>query len=193
MRGLLGGTFDPPHIGHLVLSLCAMRLYDLQEVLLVPSRYPPHKTGCSISPFSHRLEMIRLTALDHPGLRAADLEDKSGPSWTVDLLRRLSKDGENICFIMGMDSLRDLFTWKNPNELSRYARLVAGTRPGFSGKALPAGLLRRVETFAIPSLAVSSSDLRDRFARGLDTRYLVPESVRHYIEGNGLYEPEEGN
>jgi len=189
MRGLLGGTFDPPHIGHLVLSLCAMRLFDLQEVLLVPSRIPPHKTGRSLSNFSHRFEMTRLTASEHPGLRAADLEDRSTPSWTVDLLRRLSEEGEDICFIMGMDSLRDLSTWKDPNELSRHARLVAGTRPGFSGEALPDDLLSGVETFAIPSLAVSSSALRDRFAHGHDTRYLVPESVRYYIEGNGLYGP----
>ncbi len=77
--------------------------------------------------------MTRLAASDHQGIRAADLEDRSGPSWTVDLLRRLSADGEDLCFIMGMDSLRDLSTWKSPDELSRYARLVAGTRPGFSG------------------------------------------------------------
>lgn len=187
MRGLLGGTFDPPHVGHLVLAARAMSLYDLQEVLLVPSRFPPHKVGCSVIPFDHRFEMTRLAAGALAGLSAADLEDRYRPSWTVDLLKRLFHRGEEICFIMGMDSLRDLSSWKDPQELSRFAKLVAGTRPGFSSRALPEGLCRAVETFRIPSLAVSSSALRHRFARGLDTRYLVPEDVRDYIEGNGLY------
>ena len=187
MRGLLGGTFDPPHVGHLVLAARAMSLYDLQEVLLVPSRFPPHKVGCAVTTFDHRFEMTRLAAGALTALRAADLEDRNRPSWTVDLLKGLFQRGEEICFIMGMDSLRDLSTWKDPEELSEFAMLVAGTRPGFSAGALAEGLYSAVETFQIPSLAVSSSALRHRFARGLDTRYLVPEDVREYIEGNGLY------
>lgn len=187
MKGLLGGTFDPPHIGHLTLALEAASRFGLEEVMLVPSRRPPHKTTASLTPFRHRLRMTELAASTSPLLRAADLEPADRPSWTVCLLRDLREAGEDICFIMGMDSLLDLSSWREPHLLADYARLVAGTRPGFDPSDIDPNLLSRVEAFPIPLIDISSSELRRRFALGLPTRYLVPDALREYIEENRLY------
>jgi len=193
MKGLLGGTFDPPHIGHLILALEAAARFSLAEVLLVPSRLPPHKPAGSLSSFVHRLRMTELAASTSPVLRAADLEPAGAPSWTADLLARLKASGEDVCFIMGMDSLLELPAWKDPRRILGSATVVAGTRPGFDPSAVPADLLDRVRIFAIPDVRISSTELRRRFALGLPTRYLVTEAVRDYVEGNGLYAGTEGD
>jgi len=187
MTGLLGGTFDPPHYGHLVLALEACYKFNLEQVLLVPSRFPPHKPERMISPFSNRFEMTELAAADSPELTVADLEPSDGPSWTVNLVEKLRDMGMKLCFIMGTDSLKDLHTWKDPREISMMAKIVAGVRPGYEPESIDPKYVSMVETFEIPGMCISSSDLRDRFARELNTRYLVPESVRNYIRENGLY------
>ena len=187
MTGLLGGTFDPPHFGHLVLALEACNRFDLEKVLFVPSRFPPHKPGRRITPFRHRFRMTELAVADSPELTAADLEPSDGPSWTVSLLEKLTDMGMKICFIMGMDSLMELNTWRDPERISKMAKMVAGTRPGYNEKPVELKFTSMVETFDIPGLYISSGDLRDRFARELNTRYLVPDSVRDYIRENDLY------
>lgn len=187
MTGLLGGTFDPPHFGHLVLALEACHKYDLEKVLLVPSRFPPHKPGRQITPFKHRFRMTELAVADSPELTVADLEPPDETSWTVNLLEKLGNMGMDICFIMGMDSLTELHTWRDPERISKTVKMVAGTRPGYDKEPVDPEYLAMVETFDIPGLHISSSDLRDRFARELNTRYLVPDSVRSYIRENDLY------
>ncbi len=187
MTGLLGGTFDPPHFGHLILALEAARQYDLEEVLLVPTRFPPHKPGRRITSFRHRFRMTELAVADSPELTAADLEPFDGPSWTVNLIEKLSGMGMNICFIMGMDSLAELHTWKDPQRISKMVKMVAGTRPGYDAGSIDMKYRSIVETFEIPGTSISSNDLRDRFAREFNTRYLVPDSVRNYIRENDLY------
>lgn len=187
MTGLLGGTFDPPHFGHLLLALEACRHYDLESVLLVPARYPPHKPGRQITPFKHRFRMTELAVADSPELSAADLEPFDEPSWTVNLIEKLTGTGMNICFIMGMDSLMELHTWKDPQRISRMAKMVAGTRPGYKADSIDVKYRSIVDTFEIPGTAISSYDLRERFARQFNTRYLVPDSVRNYIRENDLY------
>ncbi|MCK4807022.1 MAG: nicotinate-nucleotide adenylyltransferase [Candidatus Aegiribacteria sp.] len=187
MTGLLGGTFDPPHFGHLVLALEACHRFGLEEVLLVPTRIPPHKPGRRITPFRHRFLMTELAVADSPELTAADLEPIDGPSWTVNLIEKLNGMDLKICFIMGMDSLKELHTWKDPERISKMAKMVAGTRPGYESESINMKYRSIVETFEIPGISISSCDLRDRFARELNTRYLVPDSVRNYIRENGLY------
>ena len=187
MTGLLGGTFDPPHFGHLILALEAFRQFSLEEVLLVPTRFPPHKPGRRITSFEHRFRMTELAVADSPELTAADLEPFEGTSWTVNLIEKLSATGMKICFIIGMDSLMELHTWKDPERISKMAKMVAGTRPGYEAGSIDAKYISIVDTFEIPGISISSSDLRDRFARDFNTRYLVPDSVRNYIRKNGLY------
>ncbi len=187
MTGLLGGTFDPPHFGHLILALEAFRQFDLEEVLFVPTRIPPHKPGRQITSFGHRFRMTELAVADSPELTAADLEPFDEPSWTVNLIEKLSGMGMDICFIMGMDSLKELHTWKDPERISKMAKMVAGTRPGYEAESINIKYRSIVDTFEIPRISISSCDLRDRFARELNTRYLVPDSVRNYIMENDLY------
>ena len=193
MTGLLGGTFDPPHFGHLVLALEAYYRFHLENVLFVPSRFPPHKSGIKVTSFHHRFEMTKLALQDSPELTAADLEPHDKPSWTVNLLGNLADEGLDICFIMGMDSLEELHTWKDPERISRRAKLVVGTRPGYEISSVEPEIRSMIETFPVPGLFISSSDLRDRFARGLNTRYLVPDSIQRYIEENELYVGRKGN
>jgi nicotinate-nucleotide adenylyltransferase len=193
MTGLLGGTFDPPHFGHLVLALEAFHRFSLDEVLLVPSRFPPHKPERRITPFEHRYRMTELAAAGSHELRTADLEPSDGPSWTVNLIEKSIAGGMEICFIMGMDSLAELHTWKDPERISKMVKIVAGTRPGFREESIDPYYRSMVETFELPGMYISSSDLRDRFARELNTRYLVPDSVRDYIRKNGLYGRRKGN
>ncbi len=187
MTGLLGGTFDPPHFGHLVLALEAFEKFNLDEVLLVPSRFPPHKPERHLTSFNHRFRMTELAVADSICLKVADLEPSDGFSWTVNLIEKLNSMGMEICFIMGMDSLRDLHTWKDPSRISKLVKMVAGTRPGIETGCIDQEYRSMVETFEIPGMCISSCDLRDRFARKLNTRYLVPDSVRNYIRENGLY------
>ncbi len=186
MTGILGGTFDPPHFGHLVLAMEALEKFSLDGVILVPARTPPHKEGEEVTPFRHRMAMTELAVEDAPELRTGNLEPPGGPSWTVRLLRKLVSGGMDVCFIMGMDSLNDLDNWKEPEEIVGLAKLVAGTRPGFAPRG-DGELLRAVETFTIPGVDISSSRLRRRFAEGRNTRYLLPGSVIHYVRENCLY------
>ncbi|MCK4504910.1 MAG: nicotinate-nicotinamide nucleotide adenylyltransferase, partial [Candidatus Aegiribacteria sp.] len=121
------------------------------------------------------------------------LEPHDKPSWTVNLLDNLADEGLDICFIMGMDSLEELHTWKDPERISERAKLVVGTRPGYEISSVEPEMRSMIETFPIPGLFISSSDLRDRFARGLNTRYLVPDSIQRYIEENELYAGRKGD
>ncbi len=193
MTGLLRGTFDPPHFGHLVLALEAYYRFDLGNVIFVPSRFPPHKPGFKVTPFHRRFEMTKIALQGSPELSVADLEPHDKPSWTVNLLENLSDEGHDICFIMGMDSLEELHTWKNPERISEKAKLIVGTRPGYEISSVAPIIRSMIETFPVPGLFISSSDLRDRFARGLNTRYLVPDSIRKYIEENKLYAKRKGD
>lgn len=192
MTGILGGTFDPPHIGHLVLAEEARARFSLDTVLLVPSRLPPHKMKGPVTPFDDRLAMLSLAAAGNPRFRVADLEAGSGPSYTIDLLRRARAEGLDPVFITGSDSLSEMPSWKDYPLFLDLARFVAGTRAGCGEPVIPPEAAGRVEVFEIPGIFVSSSAIRERFARSMTTRYLIPESVRRYISGRGLYGFREG-
>ena len=187
MKGLLGGTFDPPHYGHLVLAEEARLRFDLDEVLFVPSRKPPHKERVQLTPYRHRREMIELAIAGNPAFRIADLEPENELSYTVDLIENFADPGQRPVFILGMDSLMEIHAWKNPDRLLDIARVVVGTRPGFTATEVDRRFLERIEIFTIPGLYISSTNLRDRFAHGNNTRYLTSDVVRSYVAREGLY------
>jgi len=184
--GLLGGTFDPPHYGHLALASEAAHRFGLDCVVLYPSRTPPHKKAPEAG-LDARMEMLRLAASASSFLRVSDLEGETGASYSADLLQALGLPPQRVWFIVGMDSLLDLESWKTPERLLRLASVVAGTRPGFQTEDMPEAARGRAEVFPSPGLWISSSDLRERFARGRPTVYLTPEAVRRYIMERGLY------
>jgi len=219
--GVLGGTFDPVHFGHLHAAECVRRVFGTERVLLVPCAAPPHKVRSDLSPAEHRLAMLRLAARSREWLDVSEVEiDRGGISYTVDTLRELARSSPRAAplFIMGMDSLFEIHTWKSHVELLREFDLVVVDRPGrdlgrareeldaevirrlvpvvFSDGAAaglpgpPPGRGGRVYHLPIPPLAVSSSEIRFEAARGATLDGLVPPSVARYIRTHRLYAQE---
>jgi nicotinate-nucleotide adenylyltransferase len=193
--GILGGTFDPPHIGHLILAEVARNSLDLDRVLWAVAADPPHKQGLSITPVAHRLKMVELAISGSRAFRVSLVDvERPGPHYTVDMLRILSGEypGDDLIFIIGGDSLADLPHWHRPSELIEAARLAVLNRPTASidwptlEASIP-GLRERVTLLHGPQIDVSGIDLRKRLRQRQSVRYLVPESVVSYIESNNLY------
>ncbi len=205
--GILGGTFDPPHIGHLALAQEAYSRLLLDRVWFVPAAAPPHKQGQPISDAIDRRAMVeRAIAGDERfGLDTLELE-RGGPSYTVETLRQLHERwGATVWigFIVGWDMLLNLPTWREPmHVVATLDALIATRRPGYSAPAdeeqalaalersLP-GVRSRLEILPAPQLDISSSELRERVAQGLPVRYLTPDPVCSYISTHGLYRPAE--
>jgi nicotinate-nucleotide adenylyltransferase len=192
--GLIGGTFDPIHIAHLVAAQEAAWARGIDEVRFIPARQPPHKRGEPVTEAHHRLAMTNAAIVGNPLFTVSTIEmDREGPSFTVDTLRELREPGVELSFIVGMDSLRDLPTWHDPQGILALAEIVAVYRGGIDTvdlskleSALPS-VKERVHVVPIPALDVSSTDIRARVAAGQPIRYLVPNSVIDYIEKNRLY------
>jgi len=195
--GILGGTFDPIHLGHLALAEGAMHLAGLSRVFFVPNYQPPHKAGLPVTPAHHRAAMVELAIADNPRFGFLSLElERQGRSYTIDTVRALQAQHPDwrLAFIVGMDSLLEITTWRQYDELLRLIDLLVVSRPGHStaeGEAMLARLgplAARIRLLQIPGVAVSSSDLRQMAAQGYPLRYLVPEPVLRYIAEHRLYE-----
>ncbi len=203
--GILGGTFDPPHVGHLALAQEAYARLQLDRVWFAPAASPPHKRGLPISPAADRRAMVELAIAgdERFGLDTVDL-DWPGPAYTVETLARLrARWGETVWigFIVGWDMLLSLPTWREPAQaLAALDALIAARRPGYTQpeddeetladleRRLP-GVRARLEILPAPQLAISSSELRERVAQGLPVRYLTPDPVCTYMSSRGLYRP----
>ncbi len=195
--GILGGTFDPPHIGHLVIAEEARKKLALAKVYFVPARQPPHKLSEPVSPLEDRVAMLRLALDDSPFFVLSLLEaNRPGPSYTVDTLRQLRTEfppAAEFFLIMGMDSLAKLPTWHKPGELIQMCRLAVLRRPGYSAemdeleRKIP-GIKSKVLFIPAPQLEISSSDLQSRVRGGLSIQSVVPAGVTEYIAQHHLYE-----
>jgi nicotinate-nucleotide adenylyltransferase len=189
--GLFGGTFDPPHIGHLVLAEWAWECLELDRLWFIPTGRPPHKPRRRITPASHRLAMTRLAVRGRAGFRVSTFETRRGaPSYTVETLRAIAARHQGPCFLLiGGDSLDDFRRWREPERILELATLAVAGRPGAGHAAVRAWARRtgRVTWIGDPGLDVSSSALRERVHRGGSVRYLVPDAVRRYIERHRLY------
>lgn len=209
--GILGGTFDPIHFGHLRIAEEICEEMDLEKVLLIPGGLPPHKHKESITPFHDRLAMTRIAAQDSSLLEVLDLEGRrNGPSYSIETLReihRLYKDNVDIFFIIGMDAFLEINTWKEYKNLFKESNFVVLKRPGFSFEELEpfiismeVGFKRMSDsnTFATPSgnlliykeatlMDISSTRIREMAAAGRSIRFLLPEAVRVYIIEKSLY------
>jgi nicotinate-nucleotide adenylyltransferase len=191
--GLLGGTFDPPHIGHLVCAQEALVQLELDRVLLVPARTPPHKPIVADPGVEHRVAMCEAAVAgdERFGVSRADA-DREGPAYTVELLRSVS-GADELTFIVGGDMAYSLPSWREPEAVLALARLGVAEREGVRRADIVerlaglAGADERLVFFEMPRLDVSSSLIRRRAAAGLPLRYLVPDAVADYIEHEGLY------
>lgn len=192
---VLGGTFDPPHVGHLVLGECVAEQFGCERVLFVPAGDPYRKTGTdtpenrrasirprTVTPGALRLEMVALAIAGNARFEADGREvRRSGPSYTVDTLRELRAEGhDEIVLILGSDAVADLPNWRDPAGIARLSRIVVAEKQ----QGADTGGFDRVD---MPFLAVSSTLIRDRVARGQSIRYLVPGAVERFVREKALY------
>ena len=186
--GILGGSFDPPHIGHVAMARAARETLLLDKVLLMPAPRPPHKSVSALSDWDHRLAMTELAARDLDGVEVSLNErDIPGESFTVELLRRYRSDhDDDLYFIMGADSLRDLPGWREPESILELATLVVFPRKGIEPR-LDVGGDASIVVFESPVIDVSSSEIRRKRRRGESVRSMVPDGVLGYIEQHSLY------
>lgn len=194
--GLLGGTFDPVHHGHLMLAEEARCTMALDGVLFVPAGEPPHKLNERHSASVHRVRMLELATAGNPafGISRVDL-DRPGPHYSADMVTLVREDlgaDVDLFFLMGLDSLAHLMTWHSPARLLRQCRLVVARRPGSSvdrGELLSKlpELEDRLHFVEMPLIEIAGEDLRRRVRSGQPIRYQVPEPVREYIVEQGLY------
>jgi nicotinate-nucleotide adenylyltransferase len=197
--GVLGGTFDPIHYGHLsVAEECRFAL-GLDLILFLPAGNPPHKRGRRISPAADRVRMVELAIASNPLFRLSRIDvDRPGPSYTIGALEALQRQWgpeARLWFLMGGDSLADLLTWHRPERLLELARIAATNRPGAprpDPRALETrlpGASKRIDLVEIPWLDISASALRERVAKGRPIKYQLPEPVERYVHEHGLYRP----
>jgi len=200
--GLLGGTFDPIHYGHLVIAEEVRTTLQLSEMVFMPAGQPPHKPGRIVTEAHHRLAMLKLAIASNPHFTISLVDvDRQGPSYTVETLRLLHQQwGEQkaIYFVIGGDSLEYLLTWHDPaGILELLTALVAVQRPGYEETSdyrdvleerLP-GIKQRLVIVQAPQLDISATDLRRRVAEGRPIKYQTPEAVERYIAQHGLYRP----
>jgi nicotinate-nucleotide adenylyltransferase len=196
--GLYGGTFDPVHFGHLLLAETCREACELDEVWFIPTGSPPHKTGAEISPVRARREMLELALAGLPRFQVSRIEmDRPGPHYTVETLRLLKSERpeDELFLLIGADSLHDLHTWREPEEVARLATIVAVNRgddaavqDSASGSfGLPSGSSIRVQTIPMPPIGISATDLRRRVAAGRSIRFQTPRAVEQYIRAHRLY------
>lgn len=196
--GLFGGTFDPIHLGHLVLAEQCREALGLEKVWFIVAGEPPHKRGVERTATAHRLEMVRLAIAGNPALEVSDIEAKRpGPSYSVETLAEIKaqRPDDDLFFLIGADSLVDLPTWREPEGIARLASIVVVNRPGIDASAgevaapdlgphaLP------IQSVEIPPIGIASRDLRRRMIAGGSVRYLIPRAVEAYIEAHALYRP----
>ncbi len=195
--GILGGTFDPVHFGHLILAETCRDVLQLDQVRFVPAGDPPHKPDAKISDGHARADMLLLAVSGYPEFVIDRRELKrNGPSFTVDTLAELTAEnpGSELYFLMGADSLRELPTWRQPGRIAELATIVACNRPGvpsldrsqivdWVGQTIAA----RVITMVVPGMDLSATDLRRRVAEGRGLRFLTPRAVEAFIAQHGLY------
>ncbi|MCY0881361.1 MAG: nicotinate-nucleotide adenylyltransferase [Firmicutes bacterium] len=194
--GLMGGTFNPIHYGHLVAAETARDAFHLDQVIFVPSGHPPHKTE-ALAAAEHRYLMSFLAIAPNAHFDLSRYEiDRPGLSYTSETLAYYYATDPHAewYFITGADAVLEIASWHAPQDLFRYGHLIAASRPGYSLAKLAAlsdqlgsERVARIHQLEVPALAISSSQIRDRLRKGLSIKYLVPEAVEYYIEKNGLY------
>ena len=190
--GLLGGSFDPPHLGHLWIATFAHEQLDLERVLLVPASVPPHKSEGTIAPYRFRLDLLHQLALRRPWLQASDLEaDASEPSYTIHTLQKVSAglaSADELWLLLGSDSMQDFPQWHKPDEILAIASLAVYGRGGHDVEPPRRARFRRIDG---PACGLSSTMIRDRLRKGLSIDGMVPEEIVASLLSADVYRREE--
>ncbi|WZL71566.1 nicotinate-nucleotide adenylyltransferase [Clostridiaceae bacterium 35-E11] len=196
--GVMGGTFDPIHYGHLVIAEQIRCEYDLEKVVFIPAGIPPHKSSLEVTNSKHRYFMTLLATITNPYFEVSKIEIESNEvSYTIHTIEKLKKiyrEDTDIYFITGVDAICELDTWKDVGSLSKLCKFIAATRPGLELLQVDAKIkdlqdkynafIRKID---LPALAISSTDIRNRVRENQSIKYLLPEPVEYYIYKNSLY------
>ena len=187
---IFGGTFDPPHIGHLLVAQTVCEAENFDKILFMPANKPPHKKN--ISGVKDRLNMLNIAIEGNPNFEISDLEIKrGGVSYTIETLKTMKssvvKEDDELFYLIGSDSLLELDTWKKPREILNNCNVLVAIRPGFRPSDIPAWILHRIQFANIPRFEISSSTIRTRWRENKTIRYLVTLPVWEYINQNKLY------
>jgi nicotinate-nucleotide adenylyltransferase len=196
--GIMGGTFDPPHIAHLIIAEVARVRLDLDKIIFIPAGDPWMKSASMVTAAEQRVEMVRLAIDSNPAFSLSLIEVKRpGPTYTVDTIEQLSGEvgyDSGLFLLLGWDSMADLPSWKAPYRISKMARIAAFPRPGFVKpdpaeleEAMP-GISERIVYMEEPYLGISSTCIRQLAREGKSVRYVVPDRVGQYIIENNLYQ-----
>ena len=190
--GLYGGSFNPIHMGHLLIAEFVKDEFRLDEVWFIPSATPPHKKNNEVLPANIRYKIVSLAIRENPDFRVSDLEIKRGGiSYTVDTLQEIVKAGnqkDELFWFVGMDNLIDFPNWRQPNKILELCKLIAVQRKGFSIDQVESSLRKQVLFSSAPLIEISSSSIRKRIEKNYSIRYFVPDDVREFIKTNHLYQ-----
>tara|TARA_B100000575_G_scaffold282498_1_gene274261 strand:+ start:222 stop:800 length:579 start_codon:yes stop_codon:yes gene_type:complete len=187
---IFGGTFDPPHIGHLLVAQTVCEEEKFDKILFMPANKPPHKNN--ITRVEDRLAMLRFAIEGNPNFQISDMEIKrGGVSYTIDTLKDMKssvlKEEDDLFYLIGSDSLLELSQWKEPEEILKNCNVVVAIRPGFRPSDIPAWILHKIQFANIPRFEISSSNIRARWRENKTIRYMVTLPVWEYINQNKLY------
>lgn len=189
---LFGGTFDPPHIGHLIIAESILSDLDIDKIIFIPSSIPPHKTLHSYSSASSRVEMLQISIKGTPAFQISDIElNRPGASYSIDTIKQIksqmSLSKEELYFVIGSDSLVEFQTWKNPHEILSLAQVIIAPRPLFIKDMVKPEFLEQVHFLDTPQIDISSSMIRERVREKKSIRYYVIPEVLEYIQEKRLY------
>lgn len=198
--GIMGGTFDPIHFGHLVIANEVLDQYKLDKIIFIPTGTPPHKSTEGMSSAYHRYMMVQFATMSNPNFFVSDLETrKIGICYTIDTLREIKEKYKDTSFyfITGTDAVLDLPTWKEPENVLKLCNFIAVNRPGYISDNLDEKINKiikkyggSIEAIKVPQLQISSTDIRERICNNRSIKYLLPEIVEQYILENRLYKNE---
>ena len=187
---LFGGTFDPPHIGHLLIAQTVCEAENFDKILFIPAYTPPHKNN--ITPVKHRIEMVKLAISDNPNFEYSESDIvRKGVSYTIDTILDIKqKSGlknDEVYYLIGSDSLIDLKNWKDPKKILKECNVIVAIRPGFRPSDIPHWILQEVHFANIPRFELSSTKIRSRWVKDLTIRYMVTLPIWEYINKNNIY------
>ena len=191
--GIMGGTFNPIHYGHLVTAEEALSQFKLDRVIFIPTGQPPHKTTCKLASPEDRYMMTVMATASNSHFFVSRIEtERKGKSYTIDTLKELKftyGESATFYFITGADAILEILTWKNPEEIITMCKFIAATRPGYNLSRIEELKKAKdsISIMEIPALAISSTDIRERIKTSRPIKYLLPESVCNYLLKNDLY------
>jgi len=189
---LFGGTFDPLHLGHLLIAQTVCEAENFDKIIFIPALKPPHKNGKIITSVEIRMEMLESALDDNPKFEISDVEiQRGGTSYSIDTITQFKSEDnlsrENLYFFIGSDTLLKFEEWKNPKEIVKEVSVLVAVRPGFKPSSIPTWILQNIQFANIPRFEISSTNIRKRWKENMTIRYMVPLSVWEIINKYNLY------